>query len=263
MSTPIKVITLNLAHGRGRGWHQALLKRRHIESNLDLVTEVLVEQRADVVALQEADGPSVWSGRFDHVAYVAERSEMSYSARGRHVHRRRLNYGTALISRHSLQDVVTHTFASSPPTPSKGIVVGSIDWPHGERGKLDVASVHLDFSRRAVRRRQARELLELLSARGHPLVLMGDFNCGLAGSERTLRDLCRSLGLHAYRPRAAIPTFPTRRTRLDWILVSAELEFHEYVTLPNLLSDHRAVAAVLGFAGSASGRGGPREIAPI
>ena len=33
----LRVMTLNMAHGRKDGWHQALQKRATIESNLDAV----------------------------------------------------------------------------------------------------------------------------------------------------------------------------------------------------------------------------------
>jgi endonuclease/exonuclease/phosphatase family metal-dependent hydrolase len=42
-------------------------------------------------------------------------------------------------------------------------------------------------------------------------------------------------------------TFPLRRKRFDWILVSQELQFHDYATLPDVLSDHRAVVASVRF----------------
>ena len=39
-------------------------------------------------------------------------------------------------------------------------------------------------------------------------------------------------------------TFGAKK-RLDWILVSSPLEMVEYKTLPDPISDHRAVVAVL------------------
>ncbi len=225
-----------------------MLGKKRIESNLDQVTAVLLGERADVVALQEADGPSIWSGRFDHVAYLAERAEMPHFFRGEHVRGMKLNYGTALLSRHPLCDIVTHTFAPAGPRPTKGIVVAGLRCPAGSERMLDVASIHFDFSSRSVRRKQAEEVIQLLAPRRRPLVLMGDFNCGFGGTEGTLEELASALGLKAYKPTADMATFPLRNVRLDWILVSAELEFRNYATLPDVLSDHRAVVATLDLA---------------
>ncbi len=245
MDDSLKVITLNLAHGRKTGWHQALLTTRRIVSNLDDAIGMLLRERADVVALQEADGPSLWSGRFDHVAYMAEGAEMPYFVRGEHVRGMKLSYGTALLCRRQLGDSVVHCFNPSPPTPTKGIVVASLENPADSQQKLDVASVHFDFSSRAVRRKQAEETIELLSRRNRPLVLMGDFNCAYGRGRGILAHLISALGLKAYRPTAKLPTFPLRRRRLDWILVSRELEFVQHETLPDVLSDHRAVLATV------------------
>jgi endonuclease/exonuclease/phosphatase family metal-dependent hydrolase len=49
--------------------------------------------------------------------------------------------------------------------------------------------------------------------------------------------------------RERLPTsFPRRNRRFDWITVSADFRFRDYRTLPNVLSDHRAVVATLELA---------------
>ncbi len=240
----LKVMTLNLAHGRKNAWHQAFLKRRQIEAHLNDVAEVICRERPDVIALQEADGPSIWSGRFDHVAHLAERAEMPCFVRGEHVRRLKLCYGTALLSRHPLEDSVVRTFAPSPLTLPKGFVVASLRWSGEPQREVDVASVHLDFSRRSVRRRQVEEIVRLMSGRDRPRVLMGDLNCEAGRREGTIRELSSALSLKLYRSEATgMDTFPLRRKRFDWILISRELEFHHHATLPDVLSDHRAVVA--------------------
>jgi endonuclease/exonuclease/phosphatase family metal-dependent hydrolase len=73
---------------------------------------------------------------------------------------------------------------------------------------------------------------------------MGDFNCEWSERRRSLELLRRELRL---RPVAgtAYATFPSWRplVRLDWILVSEELAFSSYRTLPDRLSDHLGVVA--------------------
>ena len=63
----LRLLTLNVAHGRKLATHQALLSPMTVRRNLEEIASLLRESRADVVALQEADGPSAWSGNFDHV----------------------------------------------------------------------------------------------------------------------------------------------------------------------------------------------------
>ena len=75
---------------------------------------------------------------------------------------------------------------------------------------------------------------------------MGDFNCEWAGKEPTLRTLAQKLGLRSYRPEAGdMMTFPSLNKRLDWILISPELEFVTYEALADVVSDHRGVVASL------------------
>lgn len=241
----LKVVTLNLAHGRGEGFHQALQKKGSIESHLDDVARLLRRQSPDVVALQEADGPSIWSGQFDHVEYLARAAGLEHFVRGAHVQAMKLSYGTALISRLPLTDARGVTFPPSPPTPPKGFTVARVAWPGQGDFQVEVVSVHLDFSRASVRKRQVDELVDHLSGRKGPLVVMGDFNADWSDEEGPPRRLATRLKLRAYRPEATdMPTFGAKR-RLDWILVSSPLEMVEYKTLPDPISDHRAVVAVL------------------
>jgi len=201
------------------------------------------------VALQEADGPSIWSGRFDHVEHLAGNAGFSHHCRGEHVKGMKLSYGTALLSRLALDDCRSVTFAPSPPTLSKGFVVGTIQWPGRPGLQVDCVSVHLDFSRKSVRRKQVRKMITELAERENPLIIMGDFNCEWTGKDRSLRTLAKELDLVAYKPTAEdMPTFPKLKKRLDWLLVSPELEFVEYRTVPDAVSDHRGVVAVLRIA---------------
>ena len=65
----LRIVTLNIAHGRNQAANQLLLGKQDIEKNLKTIAQVLRESGADVIALQEADGPSRWSGNFDHIGY--------------------------------------------------------------------------------------------------------------------------------------------------------------------------------------------------
>jgi endonuclease/exonuclease/phosphatase family metal-dependent hydrolase len=241
----LKVMTLNLAHGRKDGPNQIFLSRERIASNLRDIAEILKDEKPDIVALQEADGPSLWSGSFDHVRYLAEKAGFPYSMRGEHVKGLKLVYGTAILSRYPLQNPLSVTFAPSPPTFSKGLVVCAFSWP-GCATPVDVVSVHLDFSRVSVRKRQAEEMIDALSSRKRPLVLMGDFNCEWTAEEPTLRRIAEKLKLKAYEPEAVgLKTFSLMKSRLDWILISRDFDFETYRVLPDVLSDHSAVVSEL------------------
>lgn len=243
----LSVMTLNVAHGRGARLHQTFLRRRTIEAHLTAIASVLGREAPDLVALQEADGPCLWSGGFDHVDWLAREGGFGWHVRGSHVQGRRLDYGTALLSRLRPADPLAITFRPSPPTPTKGFVVATVE--HGGH-TIDVVSVHLDFSRSRVRRRQVAELAEALQARDHLRVVMGDLNCDWKERGGTLRTLSDALGVEPHAPDAH-EGFGTYRgkARLDWVLTSPTLSVRDYRVLPDVVSDHRAVVARLGLPG--------------
>ena len=240
----LRVMTLNLAHGRSTGFHQALKLRRTIRRNLGAVADVLRRERPDVVAFQEADGPSFWSGGFDHVEFVAEAAGLGWRVRGRHVVAPRMQYGTALAAL-PLAEPLSVTFAPSPPTFSKGFVVSTVTHPRAPDRPIDIVSVHLDFARAAIRRRQIETLVDELRGRDRLRVVVGDFNTSWGAREQVLRRLAEALGMRCHDPDAPLVTFPFHKARLDWIFASRDLDIIEHRVLPDIVSDHRGVVAGL------------------
>lgn len=246
-SGTVRLVTWNVAHGRAEAFHQALLPRDAVERNLDRIAEVLRHERPDLVALQEADGPSAWSGNFDHVSALARESELGFSFRGDHnpfgLAGYELSSGTALVSRLPLGDTLSTAFGANW-RDTKGFVVATVEVP-GSGRQIDVVSVHLDFLNPGERKEQILALADVLDGRRRPLVVLGDMNCEAGGAAETFRLFREHLGVRPYRPDLQEPTFPAGRPvrRLDWILVSNELEFADYRTLAPRLSDHLGVLA--------------------
>jgi endonuclease/exonuclease/phosphatase family metal-dependent hydrolase len=248
---PLKVMTLNLAHGRKTAFSQIFLSWQTIHKNLMDISAVLKTVGADIVALQEADGPSWWSGDFDHVALLAEKAGFQWYSRAGHMDAWSLHYGTALLARRPFLETQAHRFKASFPTPPKGFLLGRFGWyPRDLKTAkpvyVDIVSVHLDFSRQAVRSGQIAQMRAVLAGRKNPLIILGDFNSRWLADDSVVRKLIRRSGLQAYRPEAVnLGTYGSRR--LDWILISADLEFVSYAVLPDEVSDHRAVVAEIGM----------------
>ena len=105
------------------------------------------------------------------------------------------------------------------------------------------------FVAERVRRRQATEMAAFLKGRGRPLIVMGDLNAGWDDAQGVVGYLVDALDLHAREAGdGGDPTFPMDGRRIDWILVSRDLEFVSYQVLPDTLSDHRAVVAEVAVA---------------
>ncbi len=244
-ASTLKVMTLNIAHGRSTGFHQLLQSRSTVVRNLDQIREVLGREMPHLLALQEADGPSFWSGNFNHVNYLADR-QFFYQVRGEHADRMKLSYGTALLSNLKLENPLAITFAPAVAAAPKGFVVATIDWPGQRVTEVDVVSVHLAALRRSLRKEQATELARIIAERGKPTIIMGDLNAEWNGGTSALHLLMEALNLKTYRPYDNnLVTFPKFSERLDWILVSPEFEFVSHKVLPDPISDHLGVVAEL------------------
>jgi endonuclease/exonuclease/phosphatase family metal-dependent hydrolase len=246
----IKIMTLNIAHGRGDTFSQWFLSKNQIKTNLNKLADFFHNHKADVVALQEADVNSMWNGSFNHVHYLANAARYRYSAQGAHVKGFNVNYGTALLSRHAMTQATAYSFEPSPPTFAKGFTVGTIHWPLKSTSStsvvktpVDVISIHLDFSRQYVREAQIKELIEFIRKRRRPTIVMGDFNSDWSATQ-TIPQLKKELNFSTYAlNKKGMVTFPGRGTRLDWVFVSPELEIVKHDIVRTRLSDHYAVTA--------------------
>lgn len=248
----LSVLSLNISHGRNTALNQLFVGKERTYQNLDAITKLLDATKADVVALQEADGPSRWSGNFDHVAYLAQQSRFPCRTHGLHSRRWISSYGTALLSRSRPVASASVQFSPSWPSKQKGYVSSTFEWATDEGDViLTAVSVHFDFLRERVRDRQADEMVAGLSNIDGPLILMGDINSQWGGDNSTVRRLADALKLRAFFPeRDGLGTYkePDGK-RLDWILISEDLEFRDYRTLPDVVSDHYAVYAEIAYRG--------------
>jgi endonuclease/exonuclease/phosphatase family metal-dependent hydrolase len=244
----LRVATLNIAHGRKDSINQLFVRESTFKKNLDDVAEVLNHYRPQVVALQEADAASRWSGSFDHVAYLAAAAGYPWRVHVSNAKSWLYSYGVALLSSLPLVETIEHTFEPSPPTLDKGFVLAEIEWPCGDdkTRKVDIISVHLDFSRESVREKQIHEMFEVLSARNKPTIIMGDFNSQWPAEVSAIEDLVIQTRFVTYEPLGDNHS-SYKNKRLDWILITRDMAFENYQVLPDTLSDHAMVLADIRF----------------
>ena len=235
----LRVMTLNAAHGRAEHFHQLFVGKKGIKTNLDNISKTIKRYDADILALQEIDGVSIWSGAFDHSQHLAQQTELKHHVRGSHVQMAKLDYGTSVMSKYPIREYGSHTFSPSPPLPAKGFVWADIDHPQLPRG-LRVISLHLDFARKGTRQKQLAELASMLEKTDRLVIVMGDFNMSWT---LLMQDFCTRLNLHTFKPTHLFVTFPKTQKRLDWILVSKELTLATHTVLDDKLSDHKALIA--------------------
>jgi endonuclease/exonuclease/phosphatase family metal-dependent hydrolase len=246
----LSVLTLNLAHGRKTAFNQMFQKTNTTRRNLEDIATFLSQSGADLVALQEADAASRWSGKFNHVEFLSENSTYPCQLHARHAQKYMYDFGTALLSKVAYTDSLLHTFAPSPPTTSKGFVLGQVLWnPAGQLSEpvtVNVISVHLDFSRKSVRDSQIEEMREQLSSFTTPAIILGDFNTDWKGDNSALKKIVQKGNYKVFQPEAdGFGTYKSGKHRLDWILISDDLEFVDYQVPQQILSDHQPVLATV------------------
>ena len=245
----LRVATLNLAHGRKDSFNQLFVGEDTHKENLNDIADVLIQHKPHVVALQEADAESRWSGSFDHVAYLASAAKYPWRTHVSNAESWLYSYGTALLSALPFAETIKHTFEPSPPTLDKGFVLAQIEWPFIDgikSRKVDIISVHLDFSRQSVRDKQIKEMLKILSIRMNPTIILGDFNSEWLAEVSVIKELAKKSRFSSYRPESGDYN-SYKDKRLDWILITKDMEFANYQVLPEILSDHVMVVADIRF----------------
>ncbi len=244
----LRVATLNLAHGRGTAPSQFGLPVATYHRNIEAIAAAVRRERPDVLAVQEADAPSAWSGSFDHIQTLARLAEYPYVFHGLHfeagLFQWKLQYGTALLARRALGAPASYRF-SIPPLHTKGFVIAAVPF---DGRSLIVTSVHLTSGSSAIRRKEVERIIATLTTLDKPIVLMGDLNSRWGKKTDAVRILATRLGLQAFKPEErGLATFSVRvpKTRIDWILIPPDLEFVEYHVWKGEISDHFGVSADL------------------
>ena len=241
----LKVMTLNVAHARSDGPSQLFQSEDQAMLNLWKIVDVLKREEPHIAAFQEIDKNSFWNGRFNHTEFLAERANYPHHFSGAHIDGNNLEYGTALISRLSMKGTSSVKFDRPFARPRKGFVVSTTRWPESNNINADIVSVHFDFLRHNQRLKEAKKLIAVLEDRRNPRIIMGDLNSDYGGDNPLIPLLENALGVSTWEPYAPIVTFPKLHKRLDWVLVSNDIEIVSHAILSDTLSDHRAVVAEL------------------
>ncbi len=247
----LRIVTYNIAHGRGLQPIQGLTSRRKIRSNLSKIAKLITQLRPDVVALQEIDQDSSWAGSFDQLSFLKEFTGFPHAVFGINNRRSglvRLNYGNAILSRHPIVESETVVFGRKT-VGEKGFVFAEID-VHGRR--LPLVNMHLHYRSRAHRIKQVEKVMDYLThkqvhRRKHwlmPPVVCGDMNNPSHTDDATasLMKYFSQHGQYTLHPQRA-RTFPSpmpQRT-LDFVFLPPGCIEVYCLVVRSWLSDHRPV----------------------
>lgn len=248
----MRLLTFNIAHARGAmPVHQGLRSAAKLRSNLGKIAALIRRLEADIVALQEIDENSRWSGSFDHLAYLREHSGLDHGAHG--VHNRRggsyhLAYGNAFLSRWPIRHAETVPFGRGT-VGEKGFQFVELTSP---AGCLPLVNIHLNHRSRAIRLRQVAHLTRFLEDQHAPRstgwcippLVCGDFNnpSHRPDATATLLGYFERTNRYTLLPKAG-RTFPSAwpAWALDYVFLPEQCQEPRAEVVRSWLSDHRPV----------------------
>lgn len=249
---PFRIVTYNIAHGRGLSPYQGLQRPATIRRNLLKIARLLESLEPDVVAIQEVDEDSHWNGRINHLEYIRKHAQFPHSVMG--VTNRRggpkpLLYGNGILSKHPIATWENVPFGANE-IGGKGFLFVEIDV--GGHHFIPFVNLHLDFAWRRNRLAQVEKVADFLTRRYHqrgeawlvPPILCGDLNNPSTKTDATasLLDYFSRHGnytLHPMGGRTFPSPFPSRT--LDFVFVPPACVQPRSEVVRSLLSDHRPV----------------------
>ncbi|NIP57538.1 MAG: hypothetical protein GWM92_07595 [Gemmatimonadetes bacterium] len=267
-ATRIRIVTWNVAHGRGdvgpgllRNFRGGSAEER--AARLARISSLLEDANADVVVLNEVDFESTWSGGLNQAEVLARAAGY-----GRWVEQRNydlrfplatLSFGNALLTRLPVEEasrveIPPHSRLEALVAGAKGASAVRVET---RAGPITVVPVHLEHRSEETRRAAVPVLDSLRARQSAPVILAGDFNSAPAGwpGAEGRTALAELLGLGWRSPRAEGPpspgawSYPTYEpeSAIDWILVEPSLTVVENRVLagPWELSDHAPVLTVV------------------
>ncbi|MEM1221971.1 MAG: endonuclease/exonuclease/phosphatase family protein [Verrucomicrobiota bacterium] len=248
----LRLLTLNIAHGRGLSAYQGFHSARAIERNLRRIADLLKETQPQIVALQEVDEDSHWNKGIHLLDFLRKDADFKHSHLG--VHNRRegrlpLAYGNGLLSQFEIEHAEHEAFGDAV-LGEKGFLYTELCLPTGH---LPVVNLHLDFRSRRRRIEQVERLIRYLEARHQAKgeetylspIVCGDFNSRSGKPNDAVRHFFEYLqGYCAYQllPTAG-RTFPSLLPThgLDFVFVPPTCEVVHCEVLKSYVSDHRPV----------------------
>ncbi|MGB0742933.1 MAG: endonuclease/exonuclease/phosphatase family protein [Opitutales bacterium] len=255
----LRLLTLNIAHGRGLSPYQGFHSAKSIERNLKRIAHLLRRVDADVVALQEVDEDSHWNKRIHLLDVLKEAAGYDDAYLG--VHNRRggrlpLAYGNGLLTKFPIRHAEHEAFGRAS-LGEKGFVCAELETAHGI---LPVINLHLDFKSRLRRIEQVEHLIRFLDEKQYTSdlkphlspIICGDFNARKGKRTDAVRHLFHYLLDLNYRlyPEFKSKTFPSILPThgIDFFFVPPSYRIQYCKVLRSYVSDHRPVLLELSLA---------------
>ncbi len=233
----IRVLTYNIKHGH----------RANGKIDMDLLAEIINEQKPDLVALQEIDKFVNRSGEIDIIAELGKRTGL-HGFFGKYRNYKEGEYGAGILSGFPVENFTTVPAYTSPKGSFRTYNFAKVKIAKDEY--IYFSSIHLQHKFPKDRFIQAGELLNYYKTtlKESPLILAGDFNATPNSEEMKLMFEHFAEVDESFKNTFSARSQLTRK--IDYILYPKNNKwkvFETKVICRNDASDHCAVFAVLGI----------------
>lgn len=219
-----------------------------MDKKLDLarIAEVIKQQRADIVGLQEVDRGVERTGRVDEIRELARLTGMDY-AFAHNLDYQGGQYGVAVLSRFPILAIDHQRFANRRERERRGFIRVEIEVA-GRR--LNFVTTHLDYQFLDGRIFETGQLLKALEGVRGPVIVAGDFNEEPPGGAYEM--MLKAGFADGWTPQTTAGlTYPADKPakRIDYVFHRGlGPDVQATATVPDTLaSDHRPLVVTLKF----------------
>lgn len=252
MPKPLKILTFNIAHGRGLSLYQGFHGEKRLRRQLSAIASIIQTTQADVVALQEVDQDSHWNKRLDLLEILRGECNFPHALYGINTRRdgpRQLLYGNGMLSRYPIHLWENNPFGNAT-LGEKGFLYTEMDIAGHH---LPLINLHLDYRSRKRRIEQIEKIIAFITDRPHPghngkqlaPIICGDFNSRSAPVGDAVSHLIRFVKNHGHyrvlpeRARTFPAHFPSKT--IDFIMIPEPYRVVNSAVIRSYASDHRPV----------------------
>jgi len=231
----IRVMTYNIHVGVG------------MDKKLDLprIADVIKQQHADLIGLQEVDRGVERTQRIDEIAELAKLTKMDYAFAFNLKYQGGQN-GVAILSRFPIRATDHRLYKNLREAERRGFIRAEVII---DGQVVNFVTTHLDYQYEDGRVYEAEQLLAALKDVGQPLIVVGDFNdVPTGGAYKLMSDRFADAWIESHAPGEGL-SYPADKPakRIDYILTRrADRIRTKRSWIPETLaSDHVPVVADL------------------
>jgi endonuclease/exonuclease/phosphatase family metal-dependent hydrolase len=276
--TILKVMTYNIAHGRGYlsmydksflGRNFNIKSKEELEDRLDKIAEMIKQQNVDIVVLQEVDFDATWSYNVDEALYIAKKAGFANVVEGIkwsvNLPFLKIRSGNAILSNFPLEGAVNKKFESEKklrkPIGGHSFLTAKYEINGND---VVVMTSHFDSDSWKAREKEAEEVVKVVKAIDAPVIFAGDLNSVLPSVKKVnekmrekykdqtlkilLRDKILSVDEDLLRPNEQF-TYSTENPHrlIDYIMTNDGFKITEYSVVNPKFSDHFPLLARIVF----------------